>query len=504
MPAVQFPPGVTTLLAKSAKIANWRDCNLMRWDDGTTLKPINGWEQVPYATPFASRVRAMHKWLDNSGIIWTAYVCEQHVYVDSGGTLQNITPAGGLPPVGTIEAGYGEADYGEDLYGTPRPGSSSLEKFSQAWSVNNWGEDLLVMLSYDGRLLIWSPTTPATPLVAVTGAPTNNRQFVITPEHHVVLFQVGGNFADYGWCSSENINDWNFANPLNTAGMFTVDPFSPIIAAHSSALGFTVHTPAMTYFVDYVGLPYVYRYKPIGKIPIPISAASMSSIPEGIIWISAEGFWLYNGSMADIVQCPIWDVISANMDFERTVRESHSVNMLVRGEIWWFWVDKALGLETQRYAALDYRAKPIIWMAGYLSRTCGNTYGNDRYPMMSDGVKVWKHETGFSYPGARFMPFLESQTLNIMDGERFATIRKILPEIAGDRSALAFSLAMVNDRTDPANEKYSAQRTVNGHGWVDIRETARDARLRIDMIKNADWSTVGPIIFDIKPRGKKI
>jgi thiamine biosynthesis protein ThiC len=44
---------------------------------------------------------------------------------------------------------------------------------------------------------------------------------------------------------------------------------------------------------------------------------------------------------------------------------------------------------------------------------------------------------------------------------------------------------------------------VNGHGWVDIRETARDMRLRIDMIKNSDWSTIGPIILDIKPRGKK-
>jgi hypothetical protein len=286
--------------------------------------------------------------------------------------------------------------------------------------------------------------------------------------------------------------------------MYTVDPFSPIVAAHSSSLGISVHTPAMSFFVDWIGLPYVYRYRPIGKIPIPISAASMSSIPEGIVWISSEGFWLYNGSMADIMPCPIWDLISENMDFQRTVQASHSVNMLVRGEIWWFWVDKNLGVEATRYAALDYRAKPLIWMSGFLERTCGNTYGNDQYPIMSDGVNVWKHEIGFNYPEARYMPYLESQTINAMDGERMNTITKLLPEVAGDRTALAFRLAMINDRTRVASEKYSPQRTINEFGWVDIRETARDVRLRIDMIKNTDWSTVGPILFDIKPRGKKL
>jgi hypothetical protein len=59
------------------------------------------------------------------------------------------------------------------------------------------------------------------------------------------------------------------------------------------------------------------------------------------------------------------------------------------------------------------------------------------------------------------------------------------------------------DRTQYGLQTQSPQRGVNGYGWVDMRETARDLRLRIDMVKNIDWSTVGPIIFDVKPRGKK-
>jgi len=64
-------------------------------------------------------------------------------------------------------------------------------------------------------------------------------------------------------------------------------------------------------------------------------------------------------------------------------------------------------------------------------------------------------------------------------------------------------LAVNNDRTNYATQRYTPQRVVNGFGWVDIRETGRDVRLRIDMVKNVSWSTVGPIIFDAKPRGKK-
>jgi len=445
----------------------------------------------------------MHRWVALNGILWTAYMCEQHCYVEAGGTVTDITPTGTIPAPSGDTAGYGELDYGEGNYGVDAvpPVPSSLQKFSLAWTLDNWGEDLLAMWSYDGKLYKWSPSNPSTHLAQVTGAPISNRQFVVTPERHVMLFGMGGAMGDIGWCSQEDITDWNFASVANTAGTYTVDPLSPIVAVKLSSVGILAFTPAMTHILDYIGLPYIYRIRPVGKVPIPMSAASVSSIPDGIIWISVEGFWLWNGNTADIIPCPVWDSIVARMDFGRTIREASLVSILSRGEIWWFWVDITLGLQTSRYVALDFRSK--VWMTGYLNRTCGVTYGNDRNPVMSDGTKVWKHEVGFVYPDALFMPYLESQTLNVVGGENWVTISKILPDIMGDKTALAFSLAKNNDRTNYSAQTYSAQRTVNGHGWVDIRETARDVRLRIDMIKNLSWGTVGPIIFDMKPRGKK-
>lgn len=500
--SIEFPAGVTQLLSRAAKISNWRDANLVRWDDGKTLRPVGGWESVMTTPAFASRIRAMHKWMAHDNVVYTAYLCEQHCYISTNGVLTDITPSGGMLALGGDVPGYGELLYSDGTYGTPRTGVSTITKFSPAWTLNNWGEDLLFMTSYDGRLLRWSPSSVVGTLaMAVPGAPINNRQFVVTSQRHCMLFGMGGNLADYGWCSAEDITDWNFSSIINTAGMYTADPYSPIVAAQLSDVGITVHTPAMTHFVDYIGLPYIYRHRAVGKIPIPISSSAVSTIPEGVVWASVEGFWLFNGTTANIIPCPLWDSIQTRMDFGRTVRESHMFSIINRGEIWWFWVDPALSFVANRYIALDFRSQ--VWMPGILTRTCGISFGNERNPLMSDGVKIWKHETGFSYPGAVSMPFLESQTLNVDGGAHWVTVNKILPDIAGDSSALGFRLAINNDRTDYGAETYTTTRAKNVHGYVDIRETGRDVRLRIDMIKEQDWSTVGPIIFDLQMRGKK-
>jgi hypothetical protein len=121
---------------------------------------------------------------------------------------------------------------------------------------------------------------------------------------------------------------------------------------------------------------------------------------------------------------------------------------------------------------------------------------------MSDGVNIWKHETDFEYIDTE-MPWIESYNLNPNGGENWITINKILPDVMGDASALRFSVVKTNDRNGYTPEIHSPQRQKNGDGWVDLRETARDMRLRIDMVKPSDWETVGPILFDSKNRGKK-
>jgi len=499
---IQFPPGVTNLTSKNAEVVNWRESNLIRWDNGVTMRPVGGWEKLNYVA-FPNKVRKMHRWSTNAGLVYTAYLCEASCFVDTGdNVLIEITPAGGMTvPIGN-SAGYGDDVYSKGHYGTPRPGDSRLRFFTPVYSMDNWGEDLRFMTSTDGRLLGWAPSAvPGTVATPVTGAPIGNRSFIITPERHIMLFGMGA-FDKFGWCDEEDDSNWAFTDILSRAGFYEVSPKSPIVVHQLFDGGIIMFTPAMSYFIEYVGLPYIYSYRPIGQIPVPVSPASICAVPMGVVWPSLDGWWLFDGTNPRMIRCDVWDFIHDKIDVANGRFGAVCVHLTNFGEVWWFWpdTDSPHG-ENNRYISFDYRNS--LWNMGRLGRTCGFTYANDRYPVMSDGANIWRHEIGFDYSGAPEMPWIESFNLTPNGGQNWFTVKKILPDIAGNADALRFRMAKTNDRAGYTPEIYSPQRKKNGNGWVDIRETARDMRLRIDMVLHDNWETVGPILFDNAVRGQK-
>ena len=122
---------------------------------------------------------------------------------------------------------------------------------------------------------------------------------------------------------------------------------------------------------------------------------------------------------------------------------------------------------------------------------------------MSDGVSVCKHEMGIHYPGAPELPWIESFNLAPNGGENWMTLNRILPDISGDADAVRFCVLKSNSRNGYATETKTTLRKKNPSGYVDIRETARDMRLRIEMVTESNWGAVGPILVDLKMRGKK-
>ena len=497
---INFPPGVTSLASKNAKISNWREAHLVRWDNGITMRPVMGWEKLSL-TPFASKLRKMHRWQLNSGITYFAYLCERHCYVEIDGALVDITPVGGITPPPMGGGGYGDYLYGQELYGTPRPGESRMSLYTPIYSLDNWGEELRAMSSNDGRYLGWKPSDPAgTKLTAVTNAPTGNRSFVITPERHAMLFAMNAQYK-FGWSDEEDDTNWLFGDLLSRARFYDIYPQSPIVTHQIADYGIIMFTTTMTYVIEWAGLPYVYIYRPVGKISIPISPSSICNTPDGTVWPAVDGWWIYDGTVERTIPCPVWDFIQEHMNVVRARYSATCVNVVNKGEVWWFYPDNdAPQGSNNRYVVWDYRSQ--IWTMGKLNRICGYTYANDVYPIMSDGVSVFRHETGLTYEGAE-MPWIESQNLAPDGGEHMLTLKKILPDVSGDADALRWRMVKSNTRNGYTAETMSPQRKKNGNGFVDIRETAQNMRLRIDMVKATNWGTVGPILFDSSMRGKK-
>lgn len=616
MDPIILPAGVVNTASKANKATNWREVNLIRWT-GDTARPIPGWENTG-ATGFASRLREIYKWADNSLNEYTAYLCEQHLYVQTPDTFINITPvgadqavngtfavdatwtketnvtisagvahftatpnnqgiyetqtlvvgqtykitytisgysAGGVQPffslgsfvagalrtangtytdfitagtstifgflsIGTTTlnidnvklepinmqapstgAGFGEGLFSAGTFGTPRAGSSAFGDPTPCYTLSNWGEELRAMTSPDGRLLRWSPSFAITDsAVAVAGAPTNNRTFIVTPERYIILFGMGGARDKYGWCDQEDDTNWNFADPLSDAGYYNIEPKSAIVAVQQALNGIFMSAKKQSFFIRYVGQPGIYAHDAVGSLTVPISAAAISETPDGVMWQSDNQFWTYNGVSITPVQCEILDWIVDQIDISRSKTHAFALNVYTKTEMWFFFVSTASPDGYNDRVAI-YNYKDRIWSMGTVGRACGFNYANDINPIMSDGVKVYKHETGKIYVDYFDHPWLETHTINNDGGSEFITILNLFPEMEGDPTGIRFRLNRTTVR-QPNKYSYTPQKTIRSNGYVDIRQTARDVRLRIDADFADGWA-LGVIGVNSVGRGKK-
>ena len=236
-------PGVVATATKKMRSSNWSEVNLCRWVEGQ-LAPVGGQAQYAYP-PFASRCRKVHGWYGLDGIHYIAYLCEQNVYVDTGGVLADITPVGGMiAPVLPGIGGYSDGLNSQAHNSTDPPSSLiPIDVLPNAWSLDNFGQILLAMTSPDGRLLQWDPSgggagvaptamTEVTSADTGTGVAPHGRLFVVTQERFVQIFGMvddgtagEGLMRRFGWCDQENPSSWNFSDvtsrrlPRHRAGL---------------------------------------------------------------------------------------------------------------------------------------------------------------------------------------------------------------------------------------------------------------------------------------------
>lgn len=505
---LEIPPGVVRTPTKASRSANWREVNLIRWDNGV-MKPVAGWDKLHYATQPQSRVRQIHTWTDNHGVRRMAFLCEAHVYIELDGDLYDISPEDPLvPPYDDVSAGgYGQGPYNYGDYGTPRDDVPEIRLVTNIYTVDNWGQDLLIMSSVDGRLLRWTPPDPLDPIEPckpVPNAPTG-RTFVVTPERYVMMFGIDGVFNRFGWCNQEDVEDWNFATTLGTAGFYDIQPASPFVGAANAGDGVLFFTAnGKAHISRYVGLPAVYSNEELSDATVPISAMSICNTAIGTIWPSRSGFWVYNGAGIIPVHCPVWDWIVSDFAEVYSRYEAYAVDIPSRSEMWWFFTSTS-----SRYndRCVIYNYREGWWSQGRVGRSCGTASSFEEANIMADGLNVYRHEVADTYPDIEELPWAETFTLNLGSGSADMMVFQMLPDIEGDASGLRFRFAIRNRRAQIHNndcEVYTPPLELRPNGYVDVRRSGRDFRLRIDSVGPVvpRW-TFGQTLLDVRQRGKK-
>lgn len=530
---IEIPPGVVAMATKKMRSSNWSEVNLVRWREGQ-LTPMGGQAQLTNVVGgvekyrFASRCKAIHGWYGLDGQYHIAYLCEANLYVDTGGALTDISPTPPLTPPAGLVGGYSDGPYNVDTYGTPRsiPGSVAITKIPDAYSLDNFGSILYAMTSADGRLLMWDPAVGGAaviqPPASGRGPVPHGRGFVVTPERFLMVYGStqdgttgGGSARRFAWCDQENPGAWDYAAVTSQAGFLDIEPASPIIDALATRTGVLIWTAKNAYVSQFLGLPYVYNYVELSDACTPWSPQSAQTTSSLTLWMAEQGVFSYDGTSIVPVACRIRPWIDDDIDPIQVRELSFAAHLGQFNEWWWFFPQ--LNAPTNTRAAV-YNYKEGWWTQARLSRSAGITSSYTVHPIFADDYVAFQHEVGSAYANASMpvvLPFAETFDLNVNSGGLLTTIKQLIPDVeavdADDPAAIANAIANLrysvfyrNSRSLGAPELQSTPRPVRSDGFVDLRQTGRDIRLRIDVATPVITPfTLGQHLVDVVPRGDR-
>jgi hypothetical protein len=537
-----IPPGVVSHATKKMGSANYAEVNMVRWQNDQ-LSPIGG--QTKYNFQFASKCKAITGWFDLAQTYHVAYLCESNLYVDTGGSLLDITPPDMVVPTPPTVGGYGDGlyspgdplnpdpdTYPDELYGTPRVLGSdvAIDRLPDVYSLTNFGAELLAMTSADGRLLYWNPADPPGTLAQEVqpkagSVVPHGRCFVVTSERFVQIFGSyldgtedgvnGGGFRRFAWCEQEDFTNWSYTDLTTQCGFDDIEPASPIVCAMSTRTGTLFWTGKKCYRSRYLGAPYIYNYEELSDNCTPWSPQSMVNTSSMALWMSQQGPYSYDGTSVLPVQCAVRAWIDKDIDLLQARQQSAAVHVENFNEFWWLYPQNGQGGNT-RAAIFNYRDG--WWSQARIQRSAGVTSSYTSHTIMANDRVSYEHENGFVYNDCE-LPWVETFDLYLDAGFHLTTVKQLIPDIEGAISNVAYSLFYRNSRSLGLPEQQTTPRIVRPDGYVDLRTTGRDIRLRIDLATPAgtiidhvtntqsDGSvrpvTVGQHLIDSVPRGDR-
>ena len=354
----------------------------------------------------------------------------------------------------TYAFGWGTGAWGDGGWGSASA-SVGVGVNLRLWSQSNYG-DYLIMNPRGGGIYLWVPNvSPSVYDRAGLLSSTSSGAFETDAECPTVCNQVMVSDAsrfviafgvdDYGsstqdamlvrWSDQEDYATWTPA-VTNQAGSYRLSQGSEIVGAHQTRQEILIFTNTAVYAMQYLGPPYVWGFQIMGS---NISLASQNAVitaNNSVFWMGYDKFYVYNGRV-DTLDCTIWREVFGNINLDQQAQFFAGVNEGF-SEIWWFYCT-ANSNTIDKYVVYDYAEN--LWHYGTLARTAWLDTPLRQTPIAAgyNGQLIF-HETGVddgtTNPPSPINSFIQSADFDIGDGDRYAFVDKIVPDISFDGSTV--------------------------------------------------------------------
>jgi hypothetical protein len=307
--------------------------------------------------------------------------------------------------------------------------------------------------------------------------------------------------------SQESLTDWQ-STATNTAGELRLGSGSEIVTAVETRQQILVYTDESLYAMQYLGPPFTFGINLVSEHITTMGPLAAVAIEDNVFWMGLNEFYAYGGTVQRI-PCSVRDYVFNDFNLLQREKVVAATNTAF-SEVWWFYPSS--GSETNdRYVVYNYQQQ--IWYYGTMPRTVWMDRGIFDNPIAAGPNNyLYTQETGFDDDGSAFTAYIESSQIDIGDGDSFAFIRRMIPDLTFRGSTASsptanFTIKTRNfpggaylNSTESAVTKTASVPVEQFTNQVNLRLRGRSFAMRIE----SDASGVGwPPRLDIRPDGRR-
>ena len=387
-------------------------------------------------------------------------------------------------------AGWGVGTWGRGAWGSAATTPVVLNTL-RIWSHDNFGEDLLMNVR-NGGIYYWDGTggftTRAVSLDSLAGsnsAPTIAKQILVSDrDRHVIAFGCDPE-NDPGvqdplvirFSSQESLTDWE-TRPDNTAGELRLGSGSEIVTAVETRQQILVYTDESLYAMQFLGPPFTFGINLISEHITTMGPLSAVAIEDNVFWMGLNEFYVYGGTVQRL-PCTVRDFVFD--DFNTLQREKVvAATNTAFSEIWWFY-PSANSETNDRYVVYNYQQQ--VWYYGTLARSFWMDRGIFDNPIAAGPNNyLYTQERGFDDDGSAFTAYIESSQVDIGDGDSFAFIRRMIPDLTfrGSTASSPSANITIKTRNFPGgNYLQSTESAVTKTASVPVEQFTNQVHLRL-------------------------
>jgi len=424
--------------------------------------------------------------------------------------------------------GWGVGTWGREGWGdaAAATGTTSILRI---WTHDNFGEDLIINVR-DAGIFYWDKTlgvsSRAVALSDRTNAdsttPTIAKQVIVSDrDRHIIAFGCDAETSIgtqdpllIRFSDQEDPTTWQ-SLPSNTAGDLRIGSGSEIVAAVETRQQILVYTDVSLHAMQFLGPPFTFGISLVSENTTIMSPLAAIAHDDVVYWMGFEEFYVYSGQVQRI-PCTVRSYVFD--DFNREQKEKvFAASNSAYSEVWWFYPSSQSN-EIDRYVVFNYQEN--AWYYGTLARTAWVDRGINDYPVatFTDGRQYFQElglDDNTASPAVAINAHIESSQIDLADGEQFAFIRRIIPDVTFENSTAASPNVVFTtkvrdfpggnyDAEDAATVTRSATTPVEQFtNQVHLRLRGRSFALRVASSDTETQWRLGSARLDVRPDGRR-